>query len=235
MNEEKETAGQRIVALAREWLNTPFGYGQDIKGLGVDCIKLVENAAGDPASMGYVASLNEALPGDLLALCDAARRFPDEPRHLVIVSEVEPYLKGIHAAEAGVREHRLDSAYTQRIHSIWRVGGVEREDTETTIQKRIEFRGALERGEVNDPITLTIFGVTALHFAAGVAVSVGLAVGGALLTRALTPHQTSSVEKGRQAGQLVINSELGILITEIYSADPNAPLPDDDWIKSRWL
>jgi hypothetical protein len=72
-----------------------------------------------------VDDLAEVKVGDILALCDEQLKRPDIPRHLVFVSQLEPYLKGIHASERGVRNHRLDAQWKRRIHSIWRVRGAQ--------------------------------------------------------------------------------------------------------------
>src|SRR5688572_4763889 len=78
--------------------------------------------------------------------------------------------------------------------------------------KRREFREALERGQVNDPITAIVSIATLKALAISAAVSVGTA----LLTSVLTPKQRFTEERGRRTGELVINSELGILIPEVY-------------------
>jgi len=64
----------------------------------------------------------EMVPGDVLALCDEALHDRDIPRHLVIVTEINPYtVRIIHASEHGVVEHRMDSHWQQRVISCWRI------------------------------------------------------------------------------------------------------------------
>jgi cell wall-associated NlpC family hydrolase len=71
-----------------------------------------------------VPDAEDARPGDVLALCDEQLKRPDVPRHLIILTQLEPYWKGIHASAHGVREHRLDILFKRRVHSVWRVRGV---------------------------------------------------------------------------------------------------------------
>lgn len=68
---------------------------------------------------------------DVLALCDEELREPNRPRHLIFVTALEKYLKGIHASARGVREHRLSLAFTRRIHSVWRLPMIVEADGES--------------------------------------------------------------------------------------------------------
>jgi len=136
---------QRIVEEARSWKQTPFQHQGQIKGLGVDCAHFVALVARDagieveiphnykPREDGTVMLklLNEHMEivpteevgaGDVLALCDEALREPDIPRHLAFVTEVTPKtIFIVHASEKGVLEHRTDSHWRRRIHSVWRM------------------------------------------------------------------------------------------------------------------
>lgn len=140
------TTAENIVTEARTWLNTPFRHQGRLKGLGVDCagfVALVAQNAGltyveipsdykpqeDGTAMMRMLSeyldfipTEDVQPGDILALCDEALRFPDVPRHLAFVTEVtEKTTFIVHASRHGVREHRMDAAWNKRIHSAWRI------------------------------------------------------------------------------------------------------------------
>lgn len=61
-------------------------------------------------------------PGDVLALCDEALREPDIPCHLAIVTEIRPHTSMIiEAGQKCVVEHRMDTHWLKRVHSIWRI------------------------------------------------------------------------------------------------------------------
>ncbi len=135
----------RIVEEARTWRNTPFLHQGRLKGLGVDCAGFIGEVAQnigikvdiphdyrpqeDGTAMMKMLSKHldfietkDAMPGDVLALCDMALRNPDVPRHLAFVTEI----KGgtifiIHASEHGIREHRMNGFWVSRIHSCWRI------------------------------------------------------------------------------------------------------------------
>jgi hypothetical protein len=136
----------KIVAEARTWRNTRFQHQGNIKGIGVDCVNFISEVAKGAGIEGIdipqnyrphedgtvmlqllrehmeLVSEGDMQPGDVLALCDVAGREPDVPRHLVIVSNVTPKTVFIiHASEAGVREHRTDSSWLRRVHSVWRI------------------------------------------------------------------------------------------------------------------
>lgn len=137
------TLQENIVKEARTWANTRFQHQGRIKGLGVDCVGFIAEVAKAvgvdvdiphnyrPRESGDVmlALLNEhmrlvdeAEPGDVLALIDESLRDPEIPRHLAFVTEVTPKTTFIiHASQHGVKEHRMDSHWTKRIHSIWRI------------------------------------------------------------------------------------------------------------------
>lgn len=137
------TLQERVVEEARSWAGTPFRHQGRLKGLGVDCagfVALVAKGAGldveipanyRPREDGsvmrelldkHMKHVKKAQPGDVIAFCDEALREPDIPRHLAIVSEVKDHTMFIvEAAERGVLEHRLNSWWVRRIHSIWRL------------------------------------------------------------------------------------------------------------------
>lgn len=70
-----------------------------------------------------------ALPGDILAFCDPALREPDVPRHLGIYTGARAdnvhYVIHMGDETHGVLEHRMDRRWLSRVHSIWRVRGIE--------------------------------------------------------------------------------------------------------------
>jgi cell wall-associated NlpC family hydrolase len=142
---------QDIVTEALSWVGTPFGHQQRLKGVQVDCVNFIAEVAkatratpdvdfernykqrADDSGMldeltKYmvpVGSLEEALPGDVIALCDEQLKRPDKPRHLGFLTTQDRYPKMVHASERGVRHHRIDLKFRRRIHSIWRVSGLE--------------------------------------------------------------------------------------------------------------
>ena len=141
---------QRIVEEARKCLGTPFQHQGNLPGVGLDCtnfIGLTALNAGVEAvpewannyarrmdgqallailseGLDYLEDYTDALPGDVLAFHDG--RSPNIPRHLAILSEIrqQGVIYAIHATERGVREHRLDILWKKRIHSAWRLRGV---------------------------------------------------------------------------------------------------------------
>lgn len=78
-----------------------------------------------------------------------------------------------------------------------------------------ELQQALERGDVADPITAAIAGITVSQWIlAGASLAISILT--PVIAGALTPRQKLLEERGRRTGDLVINSELGILIPEVY-------------------
>lgn len=139
---------QSIVDEARTWLGTKFEHQGRLKGQGVDCDNFIAEVAltcgvhlseswennyrqhedGSEmmrlllANMDFISDIEEALPGDVIALCDERLKEPDKPRHVAILTEIKEgsrYM--IHASERGVREHRIDGHFWSRIHSAWRL------------------------------------------------------------------------------------------------------------------
>src|ERR1044071_2089739 len=88
-------------------------------------------------------------------------------------------------------------------------------------RRREELRRSLEGGEVADPLSATILGVTIGQMLLGAAISVGVSLGTSLLTRALTPRQKFTT--GQLQGTLQVpQSDMGLPIVEGYGADPGA-------------
>lgn len=137
-----------IIRIAREYIATPFVHQGRIKGVGIDCANFIANVATESGAtpdvefekeyrrredgtvmaallgdyLEPVSSLAEALPGDVVAFHDG--RDASKPRHLGFISATERYLKAIHASERGVVEHRLDLSWQKRVHSVWRIRGL---------------------------------------------------------------------------------------------------------------
>lgn len=138
------TLAQRIVEAARSWRGTRFQHQGNLKGLGVDCVNFISEVAREAGVTGlgipknyrphedgtimlqllreHMELVDEMQPGDVLALCDEALREPDIPRHLAFVTELRPQTTMIiHASQFGVREHRMNSMWLKRVHSVWRI------------------------------------------------------------------------------------------------------------------
>jgi cell wall-associated NlpC family hydrolase len=138
------TLAAKIVNEARTWRGTPFRHQGRLKHQAIDCVGFISEVAKNAGVLGveipsnyrphedgsvmlqlldeHLELVDEMQPGDVIALCDEAIRDPEIPRHLAIVTEVKPHTTFIiHASQHGVREHRMDSAWTKRIHSIWRI------------------------------------------------------------------------------------------------------------------
>jgi len=139
-----------IVKEALSWVNTPFAHQGHIKGVGVDCVNFiaevarVTNATPDvefernyrqrsdgsqmlAELMRYmepVESLEGALPGDVLALCDEHLKDKGTTRHLGFLTQTEPRPMIDHASERGVHHHIVNLHFRRRIVSIWRVPNV---------------------------------------------------------------------------------------------------------------
>lgn len=85
-------------------------------------------------------------------------------------------------------------------------------------RRRAEVTAALERGEVAEPVTTTLFTIAVLK---SVLISAAISVGTSLLTRALTPRQKFT--SGQLQGALSVpQSDQGIPVTEGYGADPGS-------------
>lgn len=87
--------------------------------------------------------------------------------------------------------------------------------------KMQEVEEALRKGYVRDPVTVTLFGLTAWNFLAGVGISIALSVGAGLIARSLAP-KAKPQRIGSLSGEVqgLMRSEQGVLIPEIYGGDP---------------
>jgi hypothetical protein len=150
MTTHEEIVRAAIVREAEEWVGTPFGHGQSVKGVMVDCAHFIEElimrAVGGLLSpvivepykrredgtvmlrlleenMDMVASLDEAKPGDVVALIGERLDMPDEPRHLAVMSRrrADGTVFIIHAGDEEVVQHRINLHWKNRIHSIWKI------------------------------------------------------------------------------------------------------------------
>lgn len=145
-----------ITNTAAEYVGTPWVHQGRLKGLGVDCCGFIASVAEEsgaiPAAgfeqdyrraengermiallteyMDYVSDkVEDAQPGDVIALCDEQLKQPDVPRHLVFLSawvrDGVPYI--IHAGSRGVVRHRMDALWKRRVHSVWKIRSIEDE------------------------------------------------------------------------------------------------------------
>jgi cell wall-associated NlpC family hydrolase len=137
----------RILAEADSWLGTRYVHQGKLKGLGVDCAQFVAALVRDGAGRsdieapenyrrsedgvlmleklgqhGDYVPTDQMQPADFIAFCDEVKREPDRPKHLALVREIVPRTVFIiHASEHGVRRHRINTWWRERIHSIWRL------------------------------------------------------------------------------------------------------------------
>jgi hypothetical protein len=87
---------------------------------------------------------------------------------------------------------------------------------ELKARKKAELEGAIERGEVAEPISLSALFVS-------LAVSAAISTASYFVSRALTPKQR--FQQGKLSGSLQLqNSEQGLMIPEIYGASPDVSL-----------
>ena len=139
------TTRAQLVAAARLWLDTPFKHQATVRGVGVDCSGLLRGVAADlglpiVSRTDYGRSpdadsarllaevsqnldpieVSEARAGDVLLFWFDS---PDRPYHFAIVTDV-----GILHTYTRVRkvvETSLSDGWRSRIHSAWRVRGLE--------------------------------------------------------------------------------------------------------------
>jgi hypothetical protein len=136
--------GERIVVAARSFIGVPWEH-QGRSWQGIDCcgyiaeVALLSEAVPDVNfERDYRRSENgermlallrryldpvepgDEQVGDILALCDEQLREPLKPVHLSILTQTDPYWMMIHASAHGVREHRMDVRFRQRVVSAWR-------------------------------------------------------------------------------------------------------------------
>ncbi len=84
---------------------------------------------------------------------------------------------------------------------------------ELAAKKRKELEDALDRGDVADPITATLFTIATLK---AVAVSVAVSVASYAVSRAFAPKPPKQTI-GKLSGTIqIMNSEQGLMIPEIY-------------------
>jgi NlpC/P60 family putative phage cell wall peptidase len=126
-----------LVAIARQWLGTPFRHQGRQPGRGLDCVGLVVCAArrcglGDYDVTNYprlpqgdalaehmcAAGLTEverptALPGDVLLM-----RFTRQAQHVALVTDGG--ILHAHQQVGRVVEHRLDESWRRRIVAAYR-------------------------------------------------------------------------------------------------------------------
>lgn len=124
-----------MVALARGWIGTPYVTGAALRGVGADCLGLIEGVAAEltgrapaprppfRADWARVTDLAALAPGAGFAIIDPADAAPGdvvalrltraaEPSHLAIIASPETI---VHATEAaGVVEVHL-SALARRV------------------------------------------------------------------------------------------------------------------------
>lgn len=87
---------------------------------------------------------------------------------------------------------------------------------EIKARKKAELEGAIERGEIADPIFTPAFFIS-------LAVSASISTASYFISRALTPKQR--IQQGKLSGSLQLqNSEQGLMIPEVYGASPDVSL-----------
>lgn len=146
-----DTQAECIIATARTFLGTRHQH-QGHSVLGIDCCGFIVEVAVQSGAVtdatfeqdyrrhengermlellqAHLVQVDKegAQPGDVLALIDPELKYPDDPMHLGILTQLTPYWKIIHSSERGVCEHRMDAHWKLRIHSAWRVPRVEEE------------------------------------------------------------------------------------------------------------
>jgi len=135
-----------IVLAARSYLGTPFQHQGRLKGIGIDCVGLLVGVARELGIWGdsidhtayrrredgtilmqmletHLVRKEEGEPlrvGDILAMKHTV------PQHVAIVTESYPNgdFKIIHALEAGVVEHRLDTRWRRKVIGAFEFPGV---------------------------------------------------------------------------------------------------------------
>lgn len=131
--------GQDIVNEAREWIGTPFHHQGRQKGLGVDCVGLVQQIAvkfnlinydrrdygREPAKgllkkelENHLESVDKLSAGVILLM-----RFGREPQHVAIYTEKNTIIHS-YASVGKCVEHRLDDKWKKRIVKMYKIKGV---------------------------------------------------------------------------------------------------------------
>jgi len=130
-----------MIDAARRYCGTPFRHQARLPGVGLDCVGLIVCAA-EEAGISIAAPIDyAAIPDPVLLLeslidrCDRIDRselqlgdivcfriYCSKPRHLAIVSNVDP-LMIVHAYARAekVAEHFLDDRWEALMHSCWRL------------------------------------------------------------------------------------------------------------------
>lgn len=139
------TTRAQIVSCARTWVGTPYRHQASVKGRGADCSGLLRGVGAElglalTSRTDYAKQLDVPLEVFLLEISANLERIeiadarngdvllfwfeaPDRPYHFAFVSDV-----GIIHAYQSVRkvvETVLSDDWRARIHSAWRVPGVE--------------------------------------------------------------------------------------------------------------
>ncbi len=141
----------KIIAEARDWLQTPYKHQAMVKHIGVDCVGFIVGVGlntgaltltrqqikayggygrlPNPKAMGSIMKkhLIEILPEEVI-MGDIAwiQWRKNLPMHLALVGEFKDRLTLIHAySNVGrVVEHSFTEEWNNRIHSFWRYPGI---------------------------------------------------------------------------------------------------------------
>lgn len=199
-----ETQEQKLVEVARTWINTPYAKQGKYKHVGVDCAAVISQSVEEAGILpeisgleseseklklildraGYVRPLDGAAVGDVVAFKEhAGKRLP---KHIGLVTRINE--RGdIYIVEAGrqrVAEHRVDGFGMSCLHSIWRIGATEEESAEA-VMRRAEVMIALKAGVLADPFSATILGVKLGTLLLSAAVSTAASIGAGALSSEL--------------------------------------------------
>ena len=133
-----------LLAIAREWLGTPWHHQGALKGVGCDCAGLVMGVAREAGIVDVAVSGYPRLPRghELESYCDAhmqrvpreamrpgdvgAFRYGGDPQHLAIIGEQGGRLTMIHAHAPArkVVEVALAEPWCSRLAIVYRIPGV---------------------------------------------------------------------------------------------------------------
>lgn len=135
----------QLVAIAREWLGTPWHHQAGLKGVGCDCAGLVMGVAREAGLAdvsvsgyprlprgheleGYCDQHMQRVPRAELRLGDVlAFRYGGDPQHLAIVGAIDGRATMIHAHAPSrkVVETILAEPWLSRLAIVYRIPGVE--------------------------------------------------------------------------------------------------------------
>lgn len=138
-------AAAHLLAIARQWLGTPWHHQGALKGVGCDCAGLVMGVAREAGLADVAVSGYPRLPRDhqLEGYCDqhmqrvpreamrpgdvAAFRYGADPQHLGFIGEQGGQLTLIHALAPARRvvETILAEPWCSRLAIVYRIPGVE--------------------------------------------------------------------------------------------------------------